>query len=279
MDYFSYHTHSTYCDGHFPPEDFVLRAIELGMKTIGFSSHAPVSSEFSWSMPIGKLNAYEKEIRRLKEKYRSEIEVLLSLEMDYIPGITADFNLLKNKMNLDYTIGSVHLVKDESIKELWVLDGPETNYIRGIEVLFDGNVRKAVTAYYQQIIQMIQTQNPDVVGHIDKVKMNNQGRFFSEDEKWYKDLQNQTLEVLQHSDSIVEVNTRGIYKKKTKLFFPDGYFLLECKKRNIPITIGTDAHHPDELISEFDSAMILLKEIGFEFVRVFEGAKWVDKAL
>ncbi len=279
MNYFSYHTHTIFCDGKNTAEEFVERAIELGLNAIGFSSHAPLAQNEPWSMPLQSLKEYTAEVEALKQKYRSKIQIYLSLEIDYIPEATKSFKELKKEAGLDYTIGSVHLVKAKSDSGFWFLDGPDTNYIHGIEVLFDGDVQKAVTAYYNQIIEMIETQKPDIVGHVDKVKMNNKGRFFSENEKWYVDLLDQTIKAIRNSGTIVEVNTRGIYKKKSDSFFPDSYFLRECKKYAVPVTISTDAHQLDELVSGFDSAVSLLKDIGFKSVRVFADGYWQDQSL
>src|SRR5262245_52973489 len=47
-DFVSLHTHTTYSygDGHGQPEDFVIRAGELGMPGIAFTEHGNVSSHF-----------------------------------------------------------------------------------------------------------------------------------------------------------------------------------------------------------------------------------------
>lgn len=37
------HTHSNYCDGTSKLDEYVVKAIELNMDGIGFSSHAPVN--------------------------------------------------------------------------------------------------------------------------------------------------------------------------------------------------------------------------------------------
>lgn len=279
MNYFSYHTHTTYCDGKSTAEEMVLRAIELGFTSIGFSSHAPLPKKMAWSMPLHRLKDYLAELEELKQKYSSQIQIYVSLEIDYISDVTKSFEEFRKEAGLDYIIGSVHLVKAENDTGYWFLDGPDTNYIHGVEVLFDGDVQKAVTAYYHQIIEMIESQKPDVVGHVDKIKMNNKGRFFSEDDQWYLDLLNKTIEVIKDSGTIVEVNTRGFYKKKSDSFFPDGYFLRKCWEYSIPVTISSDAHHVDELILGFDLAKTHLKEIGFESVRIFEKGQWCDKAL
>lgn len=279
MNYFSYHTHTTYCDGKSTAEEMVLRAIELDLSAIGFSSHAPLPQKEIWSMPRHRLKEYVAELLELKYRYRSQIQIYASLEIDYIPGVTKSFEEFKKDAGLDYTIGSVHLVKAENHEEYWFLDGPDTNYIHGIEVLFDGDAKKAVTTYYHQVIEMIETQKPDVLGHVDKVKMNNKGRFFLEEDQWYLDLLDKTIDVIKDHGTIVEVNTRGLYKKKSDSFFPDVYFLKKCWEYDISVTISSDAHHVDELVLGFDLAKSLLKDIGFEKVRIFEKGQWCDKAL
>ncbi|WP_372752465.1 histidinol-phosphatase [Labilibaculum sp.] len=279
MNYFSYHTHSTFCDGKNSPEEMVVRAIELGLTAIGFSSHAPLPVKQSWSMPSEKLTNYVAEIKGLRKKFKAEIQIYLSLEIDYIPGLTNSFSEFTKVADLDYTIGSVHLVKADSDTEFWFLDGPDTNYIHGIEVLFDGDAKKAVTAYYEQLIEMVETQKPDVIAHADKVKMNSKGRFFSEKETWYLELVDRTIRAIKQNGSIVEINSRGIYKKKSTSFFPDHYFLEECQKNSIPVTISSDAHHVDELVAGFDLAEKRLKEFGFQSIRLFEEGHWIEHFL
>lgn len=122
---------------------------------------------------------------------------------------------------------------------------------------------------------MITTQNPDIIGHIDKVKMNNKGRYFSETEPWYIRLLEETLEVVAQSNSIVEVNTRGLYKKKSPSLFPDDYFLKRCCELNIPLTISSDAHHPDELLLNFHTAQQRIKQLGGNSLFKLEKGKWV----
>ena len=60
------HTHSTYCDGHDTPEETVLRAIELGFDTIGFSGHSHMYFSPLIGMTPEATEAYKQEIARLK---------------------------------------------------------------------------------------------------------------------------------------------------------------------------------------------------------------------
>ena len=77
-------------------------------------------------------------------------------------------------------------------------------------------------------------------------------RYFQEDEKWYLELIDKTLNAIKQTGVIVEVNTRGIYKKKSDSLYPDVKILKECFLKKIPITISADAHQPSELTAYFN---------------------------
>ena len=49
---------------------------------------------------------------------------------------------------------------------------------------FQGNVKKAVRQFFDQTNAMIETQQFEIIGHFDKIKMHNRNRFFSDDDKW-----------------------------------------------------------------------------------------------
>ena len=52
----NYHTHTSYCDGKEPMPHFVERALQLHFKHLGFSSHAPINKENSFSIKEEKIN-------------------------------------------------------------------------------------------------------------------------------------------------------------------------------------------------------------------------------
>ncbi len=145
MNLFNLHTHSNFCDGKAEPEEYILKAIELGFHTLGFSSHAPVPFENNFSLKEERFDEYISTIRALKDQYSEKINIFLSLEIDYIPGITKDFEEFVRKGNLDYTIGGVHLVRNKEKQGLWFIDGPlQETYENGLMKLFNGNIRKGV---------------------------------------------------------------------------------------------------------------------------------------
>ncbi len=280
MHLFNFHTHTSYCDGNSEPEAYVKQAITMGFQSLGFSGHAPIPLENGFAIKEDELHTYCDEIRKLSEQYKNQIPIYLALEIDYIPGFTKDFKDFKESCNLDYTIGSVHLVVNPENKQLWFIDGGKTaTYDNGLQQIFNGDIQTAVKTYYHQVNQMIITQKPDIIGHLDKIKMNNQNRFFRQDEIWYKNLINECIAIIKEQGCIVEVNTRGLYKKRSDELFPGISILKELYRLKIPVTISADAHKPEELALLFQETACLLKEIGFKAVMVFKEGGWVEEAI
>jgi histidinol-phosphatase (PHP family) len=279
--HFNLHTHSKFCDGKGEPEEFVREAIEKGFHSLGFSSHAPVPFKNNFAIRDDqKLLEYCTTIRNLQEKYNDQISILLALEIDYVEGITRNFNELRQTCRLDYTIGSVHLVKYGNDERLWFIDGPKAeSYDEGLKNIFGGDIRLAVTAYYNQLDRMIRTQKPDIIGHFDKIKMHNQDRYFHEDEDWYRLLVMDLLETIGQSGGIIEVNTRGIYKKRCEELYPGQWILKEIVKKGLPITLSSDAHRPEEIDAYYAEALEILREIGFKKL-VYRGEQgWEEQSI
>jgi histidinol-phosphatase (PHP family) len=276
LNLFNLHTHSAYCDGAGEPEEYVRAAIGKGFHTLGFSSHAPVpfANNFAIKDEV-QLTRYCHEIRDLQKTYRDRISLCLALEIDYIEGISRDFSDFTSACHLDYTIGSVHLVRNGNDERLWFIDGArEETYRDGLQSIFGSDVRKAVTAFYHQQICMLETQKPDIIGHFDKIKMHNKGRYFSEEEAWYRDLVMELIEMIKKQDVIVEVNTRGIYKKRSDDLYPGQWILKILKEKQIPITLSADAHKPEELDGYYPETLEILKKIGFRSLVYFHNEKW-----
>ncbi len=271
----NHHTHSLYSDGSSQPEDYIVEAIAKGFDILGFTEHSPLPFETKFSFRQENKEEYIALMQNLKQKYSSQISIYSGMEMDYIPGISENFSKTKADYKLDYLIGSVHLIKSENNAGFWFIDGPDFEiYDQGLNDLFGGDIKKAVTAYYYQLNEMIETQQIDVVGHLDKIKMHNRDRFFKEDESWYKALVSETLELIQDRDIIVEINTRGIYKQRSETTFPGFDILKQIKALRIPVMVNSDAHKPYELDLAFDQAFLLLKEAGIEEVVYFKRNGW-----
>lgn len=267
IPYYNFHSHSHHCDGKEHMEDYVKSAINKNFKALGFSAHSPLPFPNEWSLTPESFRQYVQDANYLKEKYSKIIDLYLGLEIDYIPGHSEDFEGFMKDTPLDYNIGSVHLVRSKHGGKIWFIDGPLEGYIEGVNEIFEGDYRAAVTAFYNQTIEMIETQKPQIIGHIDKVKMHNKQRWFSTSEQWYQDLVEETLQVAARHNCIVELNTRGLYTGKLDEYFPSVEIVQKCFDLNISMMVNSDAHHPDQLDQQFMEGHELLKKTGFKTLR------------
>lgn len=264
MQLFNLHTHSIFSDGKSTPEEVVQEAIRQGLKVLGFSDHSPVPFENSFAIKDNEVDDYINTIKSLKEKYKNNIDIYCSMEMDFIPGKVRNFREMKQSLGLDYMIGSVHLVGND-VNRLWFIDGSKyETYDEGLFNYYDGDIKKGVKAFFYQYNEMIETEEFDIVGHFDKIKMHNRNRYFNEEDKWYRDYLMETLTLIKEKSLIVEVNTRGIYKKRSEDFYPSTWILPIMREMNIPVVISSDSHKAEELTLCFDEAEKALKAAGYK---------------
>lgn len=271
----NFHSHSHYCDGKFPIEVHIQAAIKKGFYAFGCSSHAPVDFDNHWSMDLADLPQYVTEIRQLQQTYADRIQIFAGLEVDYIPGSIGPHSPVILEAKLDYTVGSVHFVDKFDNGEHWGIDGTRTHFLEGLSTIWKGDIEAAVRRYYELIRHMVHEDCPDIIGHIDKIKMHNlDDSLFQESEDWYREAVAETLETIQQKGVIVEVNTRGMYKKGLFEPYPSYWFLEEIHQRKIPISLNSDSHHPREIDGEFHALAPILYEIGFRELSILDKKGW-----
>ena len=275
----NYHTHCNYCDGKEEMVNFVDKAAALHFDHLGFSSHAPIGFRNTFSIQEEDIPKYLEEIESYKSKY-ANLQLFAALECDFVPGISTEFKHFTQQYKFDYLIGGVHLVGNSTMPELWFIDGGDYKvYDYGLQNYFGGDVKKAVTAFWEQTFEMIETQDFEIIAHFDKIKMHNHDRFFSEDDKWYRTLAKHAVELIKKKNLIVEINSRGLYRKRCDSFYPADFLLREVAKRDIPCIISSDAHKAEELPLYYDEAKQHLKAAGVRSLVALVDGNWVDDEL
>jgi len=272
----NYHTHTHFCDGKENMRFFVDKAIELQFNHLGFSPHAPISNHYDFTLTDEEIPKYLGEVESLQQKY-PQITIYKGMECDYIPGITKDFIYYKNKYSLNYMIGGVHLIKIPNSKDIWFIDGSKrATYDEGIACFFSNDIKKAVTCFWEQTYEMIETQEFDIIAHLDKIKMHNQNRFFKEEEEWYKKLVDHAIALISKKKLIVEINSRGIYRQRCAHFYPSDYILEQLAKANVSFVISSDAHKAEELPLYYEKAKVKLKSFGVDSLVALINKEWAS---
>jgi len=275
MGWVNFHTHSNFDDGNDTLEEYVKAALKQNVAILGFSPHNSLPFSVDWVMNKEDYGNYCKTVRKLSEKYQDEIKIFLGLEVDFLPESISFYSEGIDLYELDFLIGSVHFVnffhKDRGL----AVDESEEEFEEGLDEIYKGNIKKLVEDYYKLIRKMLKVENPDIVAHLDLIKMNNkEEKYFSENDSWYRETVLDTLKVIARSSSILEVNTGGIARGKTDSLYPSTWILEESYKMRIPVTLNSDAHRPEHITAKFKEAALLLNSIGYKEVYILHKKTW-----
>lgn len=252
-----YHIHTARC-GHASGEmsQYVQRAEEIGLGEIGFADHLPLlhAVDPHLTMSRSELPLYLEEVRLAAAG--AAIPVRLGIEADYVPESVDELATTLGANSFDYVLGSVHFVDG------WAFDDPR--HIAGYE---DRDHEQLYEQYFRTAIEAVQTGLFDVLAHPDLIKKF--GILPAIDLSAYYA---QLADAVARQGMAVEVSTAGLRKPIGEIY-PTEEFLRACLERGIPVTLGSDAHAPEEVGYRFDDAVDLLRRVGYTEVSVLQGRK------
>lgn len=221
---------------------------------------------------------YYNDIQNLKKVYQKKIEIYAGLEIDYFEDSSLEFSNQECKM--DFLIGSVHYLKQFSDGTHFCLDYSVSEFERGLKYIFENDIKKLVTHYYSSIVAMANKHQIDIIGHFDLIKkFNSDNKYFNQHDTWYRDLIYKTIDQLKKKNVVFEINTRGNYKGYSKEFYPSNWIIKYLIDNNVPLTINSDAHSPDEIICKFHKVINELKLMQLKYIYVFSKGKWIKEKI
>jgi len=246
------HNHTTRCKhAEGTVDEYIQRAIDLGIDIYGFSEHAPMDFDENYRLPFCDMEAYTKDILDAKERYKNEIEILFGYEVDYLPG-HMDERVLN--ADVDYLIGSVHFI------DKWSFDNPE--FIGGWK---NKDIDEIWKAYFEATEAMVKMGKFDIVGHLDLIKV-----FKYMPKQDVRILAKKVLKAIKDSNMVLELNAAGLRKPIGEIY-PSPQLLEEAYALGIPITFSSDAHAVDQVGFGYDKVISLAKEIGYTKAVTFQG--------
>jgi len=238
------HNHTTRCNhAEGTIDEYIQRAIELGIEIYGFSEHAPMKFDSHYRLSFDEIKNYEQDILQAREKYQDKIQILLGYEVDYIKGYI-DQRVLDRPA--DYLIGSVHFINK------WGFDNPE--FIGEYE---NRDIDYIWKEYFDSIEAMAKTGYFDIVGHFDLIKV-----FKFMPTKDIRLLAKNALKAIKKSNMVLELNTAGLRKPIGEIY-PSEMLLEVAYEMNIPITFSSDAHSVEQIGFKYHEAIALAKKIGY----------------
>jgi len=275
MPFACIHTHTDFCDGFDDIETICRTAFEKGLRSVGFSAHAPITAKTGmandWNMRDDRLDDYLESVRAAKKRWEGKLPVYLGLEVDFIEGLMGPADKDYREMGLDYIIGSVHFVIPPKAEPFTVDDMAE-NVDRGIREGYGGDPAAMVEAYWKAQEAMIRAGGFDVLGHPDVVKKNNANqRLFQENSEFHQSKTALIASLMAETGVPAEINSGGLNRGKIKDCYPSLSFLKLFREKNVPIVINSDAHRAKDLDGNYDAAGERLLAAGYTETVIFSG--------
>ena len=256
------HTHTTFCDGKSTAEETVLKAIERGFVSLGFSGHGYTAFELTSCMKDEA--GYIREIERLKELYKDKIEIYLGTEEDSFSPV--------DRSKYEYIIGSSHFVE---VKGQYLPLDLEMKCMDRCLDAFGGDVAAMSESYYGSFVKYLQRRRPDVVGHFDlltKYDEISDARFLGN--PVHDRIAERFISEIATDDFLFEVNTGAIARGMRATPYPAVNLLHILKRAGSGIILSSDCHNADYIDCHFKEAKEMLYDLGFRELTVLHKHKF-----
>ena len=254
-----YHMHGDFC-GHARGEleEYVASALEKGFREIGFSAHLPkvIDTDPYHAMLEEDLPRYVDLVNDLQERYRSDIVIRLGIEADYFEGHEEKTERLLDAHPFDYVLGSVHFLDDWHFTSRAGLPRYERE-----------NPSSVFPRYYDLLGRMIDTGLFDIVAHADAITRED-FRPVAPLDRLYRDIARR----LKAKGMALEVSTVGL-RRGAGSIYPNEEFLGICIGAGVPLTLGSDAHAPEDVGRDYDKAFEILQKLGAREIATYEARR------
>ncbi len=255
------HIHTSYSgDSDAAPEEVVKKAIELGLPGICITDHLDLDfPETPGFVPLDE-EGYDAGIRHLQEQYRDTYPVCFGIEMGLQPHLAQAHRDFLDAHDFDFVIGSSHAVHG--------FDPYNPSFYEGRDE------SDAYWEYFKSITENIPAFDDfDVYGHLDYVvrygPTQNQHYSYAQ----YREIIDEILQLLIEHGKGIELNTAGF---RYCLGHPNPTEDILARYRELGgeiVTVGSDAHRPEDIAYAFDRVPAILKDCGFSYYTIFRGRK------
>ena len=252
MQNFNYHSHTYRCmhsDQDMSDEDYIKDYINMGFKKIAITDHCPeknvIDTRPRVRMSYDQREEYLQSIRKLKEKYKNQIEIKVGYEVEYLPGEEKNIKELKDET--DILVLGQHFIYNND-KELRILgkcdytDDELVEYARYIEKALELNI-------------------PDIIAHPDlymqrrkifgKIEIEVANIICKAAEKYKIPLEINLNNIFQRTFNENRIlNNLPLEEQRKKLInvqYPRREFWEIASNYNINIIYGIDAHYRGQI--------------------------------
>lgn len=255
MQKFNYHTHTSRCNHAVgTDEEYVLCAVESGLKILGFSDHAPFSRYFDNSrMKFSELPEYINSIKQLQKQYKNKIDIRIGFEFEYFKEVKKEIENLREL--------SDYLILGQHNREFAGLDF-------GRQCTDDD-----LLIYTGSVVEAMESGLADIVAHPDYFML---GR-----SRWNASCENAAEKIAEASKKYnipLELNLNGIrygrheINEEMRYAYPFREFWEIIAEYQCPVVMGWDAHDPKLFLDKKRISQVkdLVSDLNLNFLETLD---------
>lgn len=243
------HTHTVFSDGKSTFADNMRAAAAQGITTIACTDHWGRPEFVDCSIDEARLPEYAAAIKQTRSEF-PRLEIVHGLEADWYEGCAADLRETRGKAT--FLLGSIHYLQEKALDwdedmRIWEELGAD-----GLWRLYADEWCKAATS-----------------GLFDSMAHPDLPRLFAL--SGYAP----TIDLLPLFDNMaeaahegkvhVEINTAGLTKDFAD-FYPQELLLTRFFAADVPLTVGSDAHHASRIGENIREAYRYARRIGYHSI-------------
>ena len=254
---FHIHTHHS-GDSDAPMSDVCESAIQRGVSSICITEHMDFDYPVLPEQPAGLFevdtDAYREEFLQMKEIYAARLDMFWGIEIGMQPHITAKNSDYIKSYPFDFVIGSNHLCRKA--------DPYYASFYEG------RSLSQAYEDFFSSTLENIQLfEDFDVLGHLDYIVRYAPGKESGYNSADYADIIDEILRVLIDKGKGLDVNSKALYGNSNPPFEnPNPCLKIIRRYKELGgriITLGSDAHRPEDVAGAFERLTQMVKSCGF----------------
>ena len=248
MDY-NYHTHTIRCHhASGAEEEYLLRAIEGGVKYMGFSDHFPFAFPDGYEgvsrVPVSEAKEYISELQKLRKKYKGKINIKIGFEMEYYP------TYFKSMLNKAIEYGAEYLILGHHF-----LHEEQSDRIHAYRL---NDSVEDLQEFVEYVVRGIESRVFTYVAHPDIFN-------FTGDVNVYEYEMRKICRVAAMTNTPLEINFLGIRDNRK---YPNEVFWKIAGEEKSPVTFGYDSHSVKDAydIDSLQRAMEIVEKYNLKYI-------------
>jgi histidinol-phosphatase (PHP family) len=226
-------------DGRATIAEQCRRAVEIGLDELGFSEH----KDFDPADPVVEYfdyEAYMREIETARQTWGDQLKIRAGVEIDYQVWFEDKIANYLDAHLFDFVIGSVHYV------DRVMLMTPDYNRTR--------TAQQAYRDYFKAVQDSVLSGLYDILGHLEYANRRGLAAWGAYHPNDYREELGALFDAMIERGIPLEINTAGLHQGLGICYPTAETVALYAARGGRRLSIGSDAHHPDQLAHAYEEA-------------------------